>query len=175
MFSDPQKNIEQWGLLSGALVADFGSGSGHHARAIAKAVGDKGRVFAVDIQKDLLTKLKNDLAKDGLLNVEVIWGDVEKKGGTRLKDSSLDAVLVSNLLFQVLDKETVLQEVKRVLKPQGSLLVIDWADSFGGLGPRNDSVFGKEKAIELCTRNGFHVMSDIDAGAHHYGVIFQKM
>jgi ubiquinone/menaquinone biosynthesis C-methylase UbiE len=175
MFSDPKKNIEQCGLSLGATVADFGSGSGHYARAISQVVGDKGKVYAIDIQKDLLAKLKNEATKEHFYNIEVIWGDIEKRGGTRLKDASIDMVVISNLLFQVSDKDTVASEASRVTKPGGQVLVIDWSEGSVGLGPRPDMIFDKAKAKELFLKNGFMFEKDINTGEHHYGIIFKKI
>ncbi|MBI2474518.1 MAG: methyltransferase domain-containing protein, partial [Candidatus Taylorbacteria bacterium] len=59
-FSDPSHNVEQFDLQSGMTVADFGTGSGYYAFAAAKAVGDKGKVYAIDVQKPLLEKLKRE-------------------------------------------------------------------------------------------------------------------
>ena len=86
----------------------------------------------------------------------------------------MDAVIVSNLLFQVDSKDNVLQEANRILKPKGRLLIIDWTDSFGGLGPSPEAVFGREEAVNLLDRTGFILEKEIDAGAHHYGIIAIK-
>jgi ubiquinone/menaquinone biosynthesis C-methylase UbiE len=174
MFSDPIKNVEQFGFKLGQSVADLGSGSGHYTMAVAKAVGDKGMVYAVDIQKDMLGKLKNDAGKLGLFNVEVVWGDVEKPGGAKLKDGAVDAAILSNLLFQVGDKEAVAKECFRILKPLGKLLVIDWADSFGGLGPTMETVVSHDLTVALFTGLGFVLDREIKAGDHHYGIIFTR-
>jgi ubiquinone/menaquinone biosynthesis C-methylase UbiE len=140
MFTDPIKNVEQLRVRLGSFVADLGSGSGHYAMALARAVGDKGKVFAVDIQKDLLTKLKVEANHSGVSNIDTIWGDVEKIGGSKIKSDYIDDVVISNLLFQVKEKEILAQEAQRILKKDGRLLIIDWSDSFGGLGPKPDSV-----------------------------------
>lgn len=155
-------------------VADFGSGSGFYAMEAAKAVGESGVVYMVDIQKDLLAKTKNEANQNGLYNVEVIWGDVEKPGGTKLRDETLDAVIVSNLLFQVAHKREVLTEAVRVLKPKGRLLLVDWTDSYGGLGPEPGAVLNKDVATDLLQVSGFAPSSEINAGAHHYGIIAIK-
>ena len=105
MFSDPIKNIEQCGIQAGMEIADFGSGSGHYSLAAAKALMSTGRVYAIDVNKDLLTKLKNHASREGMYNVEVIWGDLEKPRGTKLRDMSVDLVFLSNILFQLEDKE----------------------------------------------------------------------
>ncbi|MDO8590405.1 MAG: methyltransferase domain-containing protein, partial [bacterium] len=68
MFSDPQKNIEQFGLQPGGLVADLGSGAGFYTIAAARAVGNSGRVYAIDILKDMLQKIKNEAQRSGIHN-----------------------------------------------------------------------------------------------------------
>lgn len=175
MFSDPIKNVDQCGLEPGMEVADFGSGSGGYTIAIAKAMAGTGKVYAIDINKDLLTKLKNTSVKDGLYNIEVIWGDLEKMNGTKLRDFSVDFVFVCNILFQIEDKSTALKEIKRILKPGGKVVVVDWQDSFGGLGPKAEAVFAKSPAENLFEKEGFHLEKEMEAGSHHYGLIFKKL
>jgi len=175
MFSDPQKNIEQAQIPLGATVADLGSGSGHYARALSKAVGENGKVYAVDIQKDLLTKLKNEATQEKMNNIEVVWGNVENEKGTKLKDESLDAVLISNLLFQIEDRDTLAKETQRIVKKRGVVIVIDWSDSFGGLGPEQSKVVDKTTAGSYFSSHGFLFEREIDTGKHHYGIIMRKV
>lgn len=173
MFSDPKKNIEAFSLILGMTIADLGSGSGAYCEPVAIAVGDKGKVYAVDIQKELLAKIKNDANKKHILNIEVIWGDIEKVGGTKLRDGCLDAVIASNILFQLINKEGFRAEVRRILKSDGKLFVIDWNDSFGGLGPQPASVFAAASCKNFF-KDDFSVEKEFNAGAHHYGIIFKK-
>ena len=175
MFSDPVKNVEQCGIQAGMEIADFGSGSGHYTLAAAKALMSTGRVYAIDAQKDLLTKLKNNATRSGLYNVEVIWGDIEKPNGTKLRDGSIDLVFLSNILFQVEDKNGVINEAKRVLKQGGRVLIVDWADSFGGIGPTPKMVIRKDKVQTMFDKAGFHMDREITAGSHHYGFIYKKL
>lgn len=175
MFSDPIKNVESAGIQAGMEIADFGSGSGHYTLAAARALVSTGRVYAIDVNKDLLTKLKNHATKEGLYNVEVIWGDIEKNVGTKLREGTIDLVFLSNILFQIEDKDALVKEVKRVLKPGGRVLVVDWADSFGGIGPTVQMVVPKDKATTLFENSGFHTDREISAGSHHYGFIFKKL
>ncbi len=174
MFSDPENNIKQFGLASGMQVADFGSGSGFYSMAIARAVAPSGRVFAVDIQKDLLQKLRNGAKQNHLNNIEVIWGDLEHLGGTKLRESSLDAVTVCNLFFQIKNKDSLCLEIKRVLHPLARVLVVDWSASYGGMGPVSESVVQKEEMVKLFTEHGFSFDREISSGAQHYGLIFRK-
>lgn len=175
MFSEPSKNIEQLGIQAGQEIADLGSGSGAYTIASAKALISTGKVYAIDINKELLNKVKNEGIKQGLYNIEVIWGDIDAPNGTKLRDFSVDIALVCNILFQVENKDVLVKEVRRILKPGGRALVVDWSDSFGGIGPKPQSVFGLEKAKEIFEKNGFHVEREFSAGSHHYGLVFKKL
>lgn len=153
-------------------VADFGAGSGAYVAAIADALEGTGVVYAIDIQRDLLRRMSNDAKHAGRTNVEIVWGDLETPNATKLADRHLDLVLISNLLFQLADKKEALREAKRVLKPGGTLVIIDWSESFGGMGPQPKAVVSKEAACALAKNAGFELKGEFDAGAHHYGVSF---
>jgi ubiquinone/menaquinone biosynthesis C-methylase UbiE len=173
-FSDPEKNVEQLGLSSGMRVADFGAGSGFYVIASSLRVGEAGKIYAVDIQKDLLVRFKNELQKRGIDNVEIVWADLEKVGGSKLAPFSMDAVLATNIMFQLDDKDSFVKEISRVLRPGGKVLLVDWSESFGGLGPTEDRVISKADAISFFEKEGFVVEKDISAGAHHYGAVLRK-
>lgn len=171
-FSDPQSNVLQLGLREGMKVGDLGAGSGHYAVSAAGIVGESGRVFAVDIQEDILKHVEDFARERGHRNVETIWGNFEKLGGTTLRDQSLDAVILSNTLFQLEHKEGAIAEIKRILKPGGRLLVIDWAGAYGGMGPLPHHVVSEHVAEELFITGGFHKVKDFRAGPHHYSIVF---
>jgi len=173
-FTSPQDNIDQFGLSNGMSVADLGAGSGAYTMAAAKKVGDEGKVNAIEVQKDLLDKIRDLAVAQHLFNVEVLWGDIEKIGGTKLRDSSMDAVIISDILFQVVEKGNVLKEANRILKPNRKVLFVEWAGSFGGLGPLLEEVIAPEIAKKLFIENGFEYEKDIFAGDNHYGMIFRK-
>lgn len=174
MFGDPKLNLEQFGLRPGMFIADLGVGGGYYAKEAARLVGPEGRVFGVDVQKQLVENLKKTAVQEKLENLEAIWGDIEKVGGTKIKDGLLDAVIASSVLFQVEDKTKFVEEIKRILKPGGRVLLIDWLDSFAGLGPRREEVFTEAQAVSLFKGEGFDVENKIDPGDHHYGFIAIK-
>lgn len=173
-FSNPEKNIKHLNLKEGDVVADFGSGVGHYVFPLSSAVGESGKVYAVDIQKSLLMKLQKDITQKGIQNIETIWGDVEHEGGSKLRLHSLDALVVSNLLFQVEDKQALIKECYRVLKTGGKLLLIDWSESFGGIGPQSKDVVNESSAKSLFEKAGFVLKESVQAGNHHYGMVFVK-
>jgi ubiquinone/menaquinone biosynthesis C-methylase UbiE len=171
-FSDPRSNVLQMGLREGMKVGDFGAGSGHFSLAAAGVVGQEGKVYAIDVQEDVLAHLHDSMQRAGYRNVETIWGDIEKVGGTKLRDQSLDAVILSNILFQIGSKGDVVKEIKRVLKSDGKLLVVDWAGAYGGMGPAPDHVVTEHEAEELFITGGFYKVKDFRAGPHHYAILF---
>lgn len=174
MFSNPQHNIEQFSLGDDMKVADFGTGSGAYALAAARAVGGDGKVYAIDVRQENLARLKKEADGARFHNIEVLRGDLEKLGGSGLRDGAVDAVIASNILFQLKDKKTFVKEAKRVLAPGGRFLIVDWAQSFGGAGPAADAVVREEDAKTLVLDEGFTYISSIDAGAYHYGMVFKN-
>ncbi len=119
MFSAPEKNIAQLELPDNSIVADFGAGTGAYTIAAAKAMHSTGKVYAIEVQKNLLTSLENSCKSEHLGNVSYIWGNCELPNGVKLSDATADFVIVSNILFQAEDKKGVISEARRVLKPGG--------------------------------------------------------
>lgn len=173
-FTNPREVILQMGLHSGDRVGDFGAGVGHHAFVAAKIVGDTGRVYAVDVQEEVLKTLRNTAVQKGIGNIETIWGDIESRFGTRLRGDSLDAVILSNTLFQTEDKDAVLKEIFRTLKPGGRVLVIDWSGAYGGIGPDEKNVIPEHVAEKLFLDAGFYKEKTLRIGPHHYALIMTK-
>ncbi|MBI5457374.1 methyltransferase domain-containing protein [Candidatus Kaiserbacteria bacterium] len=181
-FAHPKRNVAALGVEPGMSVADFGSGSGIYVLHIAEALEHAGRVYAIDVQQDLLKRVKNEAHRRGFKNVDVIWTDLEHPGASKIADKTLDLVLISNLLFQIENKAAVLAEAWRVLKPTGKLAIIDWSDPIGNVsrsngassfGPSKEAIVGKEKALKLAQENGFKLLREFSAGGHHYGLILR--
>ena len=172
MFSDPASNLAKLGLVDGQKVVDLGAGSGFYSMEAAKRVGISGRIYAVDVQKDLLERLRSVAANQGIRNIEVVWGNVEKIGGTKLRESLADRVVASNVLFQIEKPDDFCLEIKRILKPGGKVLVIDWS----GVTPLSPKfIFPAMKARTLFEKNGFKLENSFNAGDHHYGLVFMRM
>ncbi len=174
MFSDPQKNIALFDVQDGMKVVDIGAGSGFYTIEAAKKVGARGRVYAVDVQQDLLVKLKNSAGTVGLHNIEAVWGNAEKIGGTKLREAVADRVILSNTLFQIepADRDNLVLELKRITRPGGSVMVIDWA---GGSPLAPKTLVPSMTAEALFSKAGFVLDRKFDAGDHHYGLIFKRV
>ena len=122
-FLNPSEILKKLKLKDGMTAADFGSGSGGWVIPLAKIL-EEGKVYAIDILEESLSALRAKASLEKLLNVETKLADIEK--GADIPENSCDVVLMTNILFEVDDKKTVLEEGKRILKPGGRILVVDW-------------------------------------------------
>lgn len=165
--------IGMFDLKHGDHVADLGSGIGHFSIPIAKRVGPEGKVYAVDIHRDILTRLSHDASEHHISNIHAIWGDIENPGGTHIDSGTMDVVLCINILFQIPDRPSALREILRIIKKGGRIIVVDWhSDTL--LGPRKEKRVPLDEVKRLCERFGLLFVKDISVGAHHYGIIFKK-
>ena len=174
-FLNPARALKAAQLHEGMHVADFGAGSGFFTREAAREVGEGGVVWAVDLNRDLLPRIKTLAVAEGLKNIEVIQGDVETLGGSHLPDAKFDLCVVTNLLFALEHCGEMVGEARRVLKQGvGRALVIDWKGSFGGLGPHPDHVVSESQARKLFEAHGFVFAGTVPAGAYHWGFIVRR-
>mgnify|MGYP001604436677 CR=1 FL=1 len=172
---NPQKIAAGFFLKKGMEIADFGSGSGYFTILIAKIVGESGLVTAVDIMETALDTVRAKIKSEGLKNINTVRSNLEILGGSGLKDQSQDMVLLANILFESPKKEDIIDESKRVLKPSGQLIVIDWKKGVQGFGPPDNLRTDIQVMKEMVNKIGFEFISDIDAGILHYGMRFMKV
>jgi len=173
MFTDPVKNLKQFDLKENMIVADLGAGTGFYSIAASRMVPN-GKVYAIEILPDYLETVRNKLKEAKISNVECMLGDIEKLGGTHIKDNTIERAIASNVLFQLEDKEKFIAELKRILAPDGAVLLVDWSNEDGGsVMPTRKGALSKGEARTLFEKANFVFDREIDAGAHHYGMIFK--
>jgi len=173
-FTEPLENIRNLNLKENSKIADFGAGSGHYTLAAAERVRMSGQVYAIDVQKEILSKIQTTARERGLRNIQVVWGDLDKIGGSKLRENMVDAVIISNVLFQSENKENLSKEAFRILKQGGEVMLIDWSDSYGGIGPALGDVVSEEEGKKIFENTGFKFDKSFNAGDHHWGIIFKK-
>jgi len=122
----PGKLIERSGIKPGMTVIDLGCGSGAFTTSVARVVGEKGRVYAVDIQPAMLQQLKCKLLK--LENRDIRNIELKEAGAYELpfEDESIDLVYMVTVLMEIPDRGKALREIRRVLKAGGTLAVTEF-------------------------------------------------
>ena len=161
----PAQLIERSGIKKGMRVLDLGCGSGAFTPFIARTVGEKGKVYALDIQANMLKQLENKLSKPenkDIRNIKLIEGNAYE---LPFDDNTLDLVNMVTVLQEIPDRNKALQEVKRVLKPGGILAVTE-------LFPDPDYPW-KSTTIKLGNGAGF-VVDKVSGNFFNYTVRFKK-
>jgi len=174
-FTNPDNNIAQLKLRGDERVAVFGSGAGGHTFAAMRVLRGGGKVIAIDVRQDMLDRLRRDSEHLRLGTVTTKCVDYQRVGGTGMQDGSLDAVVIPNTLFAVDHKVDMLKEAYRLVRPKGLVLIVDWKDSYGGMGPQEEHVVTLEQALAYSKEAGLDVDHQFSAGAQHYGIVCRKI
>jgi ubiquinone/menaquinone biosynthesis C-methylase UbiE len=170
-FVNPAKVIKMLKLRRNMSAVDFGSGSGGWVMPLARRLED-GLVYAIDVLEEPLSALRGRMSLGKISNIRVIRSDVEKKSGSTLPDSSVDLVLMTNLLFQAEDKKIIFEEAKRILKKRGKILVVDWKRD-SSQGPKEGGV-SETEVKKIAEKSGFELENEFEAGVYHYGLVFSR-
>lgn len=121
----PGKVIQRSGIQKGMQVLEVGCGSGAITTFVARAVGNKGNVYALDIQPEMLQQLENKLSQPenkDIINIKLIESSAYD---LPFDDNSLDLVFMVTVFGEIPDHNKALQEIKRVLKPGGILAITE--------------------------------------------------
>ncbi|MFN4181196.1 MAG: class I SAM-dependent methyltransferase [Candidatus Paceibacteria bacterium] len=173
MFADPVKNLKSFDIREDMIVADLGAGSGFYSLSAAKLV-PQGKVYAIEIDRDYVTLVKNKTRDEKITNLECLWGDIECIEGTHIKDHVIDRAIVSNVFSQLTDRVTFLKELQRILKPGGEVLFIDWSPGLSLTTEHRDISIPKNTVLDIWKHAGFEWVRDINAGSNHYGMILKN-
>ena len=122
----PDKIISRSGIKEGMKVLEVGCGSGAFTTFVARAVGNKGEVFALDIQPEMLKQIENKLKQPenkDIKNIRLVEGDALNMP---FEDDSFDLVYSITVFQEIPDKNKALKEMKRVLKPNGVLSITEF-------------------------------------------------
>ncbi len=174
-FLDPETLASHFHIEPGSTVVDFGAGNGAFIAPVAKKVGAHGQIIACEIQRPLVEALGHLAKTQNITAVLPVWCDIESPSSTRLIDGSSDFALLINTLHQLEQKTVALEEINRTLRSGGIVYVVDWQNSFGGVGPQADMIVSREEVINLFESAYFIFERDYPAGGYHYGLAFRKI
>jgi ubiquinone/menaquinone biosynthesis C-methylase UbiE len=119
----PGKALAELNLKPGMAVADVGAGVGYFTVRMAKLVSPGGKVFAVDVQPEMLTRLKRRAKRAGIDNIDTVLG---AEADPHLPDNSCDMILLVDVYHEFSQPQVMLQKMRQALKPTGKLVLLEY-------------------------------------------------
>lgn len=160
----PNKIVGLLNIEPDDAVADLGAGNGYFAIPMAKQ--SENTVYAVDIEPKMLEMLKENARKEQVENIKYVKSDLDH---IQLDDQSVSKVMISLVMHEVPDINRTLREIKRILKPGGMVLIIEWKAVETESGPPVYIRISSEEMVRLLEKKGF-VTEVISFYSEYYGV-----
>lgn len=165
---NPEATLQN--LQRGMTFIDVGCGDGFFSVLAAKAVGPKGKVYAVDSDASAIEKLAHNAQAEGVKNIVCTVGLAEKTVFCR---SCADFVFFSMALHDFANPAKVLENARVMVKPMGRLIDLDWKKEHMSFGPPYAVRFSVENASNLLIDAGFQVV-DVNEDANYHYVLTAK-
>ncbi len=141
----PDQIMDALQIGEGSVVADLGAGGGWFTVRLSRAVGPNGRVYAEDIQPQMIETIERRIQRDGLQkNVKTQLGTADDPN---LPADAFDAVLIVDAYHEIEHPVTLLQNVRKSLKPSGVVAIVNFKTDGGGPGPNMDERVPPDKVI----------------------------
>jgi len=153
---------------------DLACGIGKYSIEIAKYIGDKGTVYAVDLWEEGIEALNQEIGMSGIKNINTIIADITDK--LPLEENSIDACLMATILhdLSINDQHKTLEEVARVLKHGGTLDIIEFKKIYNGPGPASKIRLDDSQVESVVTPYGFVRVNRSDIGEFTYILKYKK-
>jgi ubiquinone/menaquinone biosynthesis C-methylase UbiE len=160
--------LKELNILPGQTILDVGCGNGYMSKEFSKLVHQSGKVFSLDRAKEVIEKLKEETRGT---NIKPIEADITKK--TPLDDKSVDLIYLATV-FHIFTKEQIggfQKEIKRLLKPNGKLAIIEIQKENTPFGPPLDMRFSPQELIQTIE---LKPISLIEVGQYFYMQLFEN-
>ena len=119
----PELTLINLHLQEGDIMADIGCGIGYFSIPASKIVGKTGKIFAMDISPEMLQDVEIKIKENNISNIEIILTD---ENDLKLEDNKVTFAFISNVLHEAEEKENFLNEVKRIIAPNGKVAIVEW-------------------------------------------------
>lgn len=119
----PDAALDALGIKPGMVVADVGAGTGYMTLRLAKLVGPSGKVYAEDVQQEMLRRLRQSAAEAGLANIEGVLG---AEADPKLPAGKLDLILLVDVYHEFSQPQAMARKMREALKPDGRLVLLEY-------------------------------------------------
>ena len=168
-YQKPDEVLKALALRPGDVVADIGAGSGYFTLRFARAVGEAGRVYAVDVSPDMVRHLNRRLRDAGIRNVVPVLSDPDDP---LLPDASVDRFVIVDTWHHVEDQAKYLGLLKRMLKPRGQVVHIDFQKRELPVGPPPGMKIAREDLVKQMEGAGFGLVAEHTFLPYQYFLVF---
>ncbi len=172
---DPVKFFSKLQLARGAVVLDLACGNGLYSIAASRYVGEEGRIYAFDLWKEGIDFLLREAAAGSIKNIYAGIADINSR--IPVADNSIDVCLMATVLHDLIEDKTekgTLDEVGRVLKPDGVLAVVEFLKVEGTPGPPVHIRIAPEELEAIVSPYGYRLVKTSEVGRFNYLSIFRK-
>jgi arsenite methyltransferase len=177
MLEDPQRDEYQkphevlmaLDLKPGEAIADIGSGSGYFTLRFAAHVGATGRVYAVDIDPEMIRHLNRRVRDAGVRNVQTILAEPDDP---LLPDASVDRFIVVDTWHHIAKQIEYLALMRKMLKPGGQVVMIDFQKKELPFGPPLEMKIAREDLVRQMEASGFHLAKEHTFLPYQYFLVF---
>ena len=174
IWQHPDQVMDKLGIAEAAVVADIGAGAGWFTIHLARRVGPNGRVYAEDVQSEMLAAISRRVNALGLTNVRPILGS---DSDPMLPAQTLDAALMVDAYHENADlneRVSLLRNLARALKPGGRFGLIDFKLQGSGPGPAPEERVSPETVISEARAAGLQLVSQETFLPYQYFLIFKR-
>jgi ubiquinone/menaquinone biosynthesis C-methylase UbiE len=168
----PEKALDALGLEKGMAVADVGAGTGYFSLRMARRVGPEGKVYANDVQQEMLDKLRANAAKAKLGNVETVLGS---EADPKLPLKSLDLVLLVDVYHEFSQPQEMLQHIRSSLKPNGRLVLLEYRKEDPAVPIRPEHKMSVAEVKTEVEAEGYKLDQVIETLPRQHIIIFKKL
>ena len=162
--------MDHLGIGEGSVVADLGAGGGWFTIRLANRVGPNGRVYAQDIQPEMIGAITRRVDREGLKNVSTVLGTADDPQ----LPAPVDVVLIVDAYHEMDDPQTLLRNVRRSLKPGGRVGIVEFTKNGHGPGPPMEERVDPERVIRDAQAAGLRLESRGNFLRYQYLLEFVK-
>jgi len=167
----PSKAIAALNIRPGEVIADIGAGSGYYTLRLADVVGARGRVYATDIQREMLALIKKKIDARATGNVELVLGT---ETDARLPAAAIDLALMVDVYHELAQPQTFLRSLAAALKPDGRLVLIEFRKEDASVPIRPEHKMSVREARMELEAEGFRFDRVIDVLPWQHILIFRR-
>lgn len=167
----PEQVVGALGIAPGAAVADVGAGTGYFTARLAAAVGPEGRVYATDVQEEMLLSLERRVEREGLRNVTVVRAGFDDPA---LPARCCDLALLANVYKELSERPAYVRRLAEALREGGRIAVVDFRPEAEGAGPPREARLPEAQVVTEMAAAGFVLAARHDFLPRQYFLVFAR-